>query len=111
LSFSFFERAEKITCEKALKASLLPGAVTPIKEGSMSSLSNLPPSTLPPSTLPYQEFMAELDEIQRLKWISSEDVGRDIGFEQALNYWAQNHRAEWRRGRNRAVEELKKQAG
>jgi hypothetical protein len=106
LSFSFFERAEKITCEKALKASLLPGAVTPIKEESMSSLSNLPPSTLP-----YQEFMAELDEIQRLKWISSEDVGRDIGFEQALNYWAQNHRAEWRRGRNRAVEELKKQAG
>jgi len=106
LSFSFFERAEKITFEKALKASLLPGAVTPIKEGSMSSLSNLPPSTLP-----YQEFMAELDEIQRLKWISSEDVGRDIGFEQALNYWAQNHRAEWRRGRNRAVEELKKQAG
>jgi hypothetical protein len=106
LSFSFFERAEKITCEKALKASLLPGAVTPIKEGSMSSLSNLPPSTPP-----YQEFMAELDEIQRLKWISSEDVGRDIGFEQALNYWAQNHRAEWRRGRNRAVEELKKQAG
>jgi hypothetical protein len=111
LSFSFFVRAEKSTCEKALKANLLPGAVTPIKEGSMSSLSNLPPSTLPPSTLPYQEFMAELDEIQRLKWISSEDVGRDIGFEQALNYWAQNHRAEWRRGRNRVVEELKKQAG
>lgn len=106
LSFSFFERAEKITGKKALKASLLLGAVTPIKDASMSSLSNSPPSTLP-----YQEFMAELDEIQRLKWISSEDVGHDIGFEQALSYWAQNHRAEWRRGRNRAVEELKKQAG
>jgi hypothetical protein len=55
--------------------------------------------------------MAELDEILRLKWIASEDVGHDIGFEQALNDWAQNHRAEWRRGRNQAVEVAKKQAG
>lgn len=89
-----------------MKANLLLGAVTPIKDASMSSLPNLPPSKLP-----YQEFMAELDEIQRLKWISSENVGHDIGFEHALNFWAQNHRAEWRRGRNQAVEELKKQVG
>ena len=90
----------------ALKASLLLGSVTPIKNATMPSLPNPPPSTLP-----YQEFMAELDEILRLKWIASEDVGHDIGFEHALNSWAQNHRAEWRRGRNQAVEEVKKQVG
>jgi hypothetical protein len=55
--------------------------------------------------------MAELDEILRLKWIASEDVGHDIGFEHALNDWAQKHRAEWRRRRNQAVEVAKKQAG
>jgi hypothetical protein len=90
----------------ALKASLLLGAVTPIRDAPMPSLPNPPPSTLP-----YQEFMAELDEILRLKWIASEDVGHDIGFEHALNDWAQKHRAEWRRRRNQAVEVAKKQAG
>ena len=90
----------------ALKASLLLGAVTPIRDAPMPSLPNPPPSTLP-----YQEFMAELDEILRLKWIASEDVGHDIGFEHALNDWAQKHRADWRRRRNQAVEVAKKQAG
>ncbi|HBJ84545.1 MAG TPA: hypothetical protein DDZ88_11880 [Verrucomicrobiales bacterium] len=63
------------------------------------------PSThnLPSSTPPYAEFLAELDEIQRLKWIASENAGQDIGFEHALNDWAQNHRAEWRRMRNLIV--------
>ena len=89
-----------------MKAGLLLGAAAPMNDAFMPS-----PPNPPPSTLPYQEFMAELDEIQRLKWIASEDAGHDIGFEHALNNWAQNHRAEWRRGRNQAVEEVKKQAG
>jgi hypothetical protein len=46
-----------------------------------------------------------LDEIQRLKWIASENAGHDIGFEFALNDWAQNHRASWRRMRNQAAED------
>lgn len=53
----------------------------------------------PPGT-PYGEFLAEQEEIQRLKWLASERVGQDIGFEQALNEWARNHRAEWRGMRN-----------
>ncbi|WP_395740793.1 hypothetical protein [Prosthecobacter sp.] len=50
---------------------------------------------------PYGEFLAEQEEIQRLKWLVSEQEGHDIGFEFALNEWARNHRAEWRRMRNK----------
>jgi hypothetical protein len=57
------------------------------------------------SCTPYGEFLAELEEIQRLKWIASENAGHDIGFEFALNDWAQNHRASWRRMRNQAAED------
>ena len=49
---------------------------------------------------PYGEFLAEQEEIQRLKWLASESEGHDIGFEFALNAWAHNHRAEWRSMRN-----------
>ena len=45
---------------------------------------------------PYGEFLAEQEEIQRLKWLVSEREGHDIGFEIALNDWARNHRAKWR---------------
>lgn len=59
-------------------------------------------STLPASLgSPYGEFLAEQEEILRLKWIASEHEGHDIGFEYALNDWAQHHRAEWRRMRNK----------
>lgn len=57
------------------------------------------PQTLPSGT-PYGEFLAERDEIMRLKWIESEQQGRDVGFEHALNVWASKHRAQWRRVRN-----------
>jgi hypothetical protein len=46
-------------------------------------------------------FLAELEQIQRHKWLVSEREGRDVGFERALNEWARNHRAEWRREQNR----------
>ncbi|MCF7789733.1 MAG: hypothetical protein K9N47_26660 [Prosthecobacter sp.] len=59
-----------------------------------------PSMTAQPGT-PYGEFLAEQEEIQRLKWLASERDGHDIGFEFALNDWAQNHRAEWRIMRNR----------
>lgn len=61
-------------------------------------------SPLPPAlpSMPYGEFLAERDEIMRLKWLASEREGLDIGFEQALNEWAQNHRAAWRGERNKA---------
>ena len=49
------------------------------------------------STL-YQDFLAERDEILKHKWIESEKVGYDIGFERALTDWSVHHRGEWRRG-------------
>ena len=50
------------------------------------------------STL-YKEFLAERDEILKHKWIESEKVGSDIGFERALTDWIVKHRGKWRRGR------------
>ena len=49
---------------------------------------------------PYATFLAELEQIQRHKWLVSEREGRDVGFERALNEWARNHRTEWRREQN-----------
>lgn len=44
----------------------------------------------------YREFLAEREEILRHKWIESEKVGHDIGFERALLDWVMRHRAGWR---------------
>ncbi len=45
---------------------------------------------------PYQDFLKELDEILRHKWIESEKAGHDIGFEQALFEWVTNYRDPWK---------------
>jgi hypothetical protein len=47
----------------------------------------------------YREFQAEREEILRHKWIESEKVGHDIGFETALTDWIIKHRSKWRKGR------------
>ena len=47
----------------------------------------------------YQEFLAEREEILRHKWIESERLGRDIGFERALLDWIRKHREGWRSAR------------
>lgn len=47
----------------------------------------------------YREFQAEREEILRHKWIESEKVGYDIGFEHALTDWIMKHRSKWRKGR------------
>jgi hypothetical protein len=44
----------------------------------------------------YPWFLAEREEILRHKWIESERLGRDVGFEQALTEWTSVHRATWR---------------
>jgi hypothetical protein len=59
------------------------------------------PSTSALTGTPYGEFLAEQEEIQRLKWLASEREGHDMGFEFALTEWARNHRAEWRGMRNK----------
>ena len=47
----------------------------------------------------YQEFLAEREEILKHKWIESERLGYDIGFERALLDWIRKHRENWRAAR------------
>ena len=47
----------------------------------------------------YREFQAEREEILKHKWIESEKVGYDIGFERALTDWIMKHRSKWRKHR------------
>jgi hypothetical protein len=56
---------------------------------------NVPQSSM--KTRLYLAFCAEKTEILRHKWIESEKVGRDIGFDAALIDWIVHHRAAWRR--------------
>lgn len=55
------------------------------------------------STL-YQEFLAEREEILRHKWLESERLGYDIGFERALLDWIRKHREGWRSARRAQVQ-------
>ena len=47
----------------------------------------------------YQEFLAEREEILKHKWLESERLGYDIGFERALLDWIRKHRDTWRASR------------
>lgn len=44
----------------------------------------------------YKKFIEERNEILKHKWLESEKVGHDIGFEKALLSWVCNHREKWR---------------
>jgi len=44
----------------------------------------------------FREFLAEREEILRHKWLESEKVGHDIGFERALLDWIVRHKRAWR---------------
>jgi hypothetical protein len=58
------------------------------------------PTDLVTESLLYKEFLAEREEILRHKWIESEKVGYDIGFEKALLDWIVKHRSSWRAQRH-----------
>jgi len=45
----------------------------------------------------YQQFLAERKEILKHKWLESEALRKDIGFEAALLDWVRNHRRDWRK--------------
>jgi hypothetical protein len=45
----------------------------------------------------YREFLAEGEEISRHKWLESEKVGYDVGFERALLEWIVKYRSNWRK--------------
>ncbi len=65
----------------------------------------------------YQEFLAEREEILKHKWLESERLGHDIGFERALLDWIRKHRDSWRAARRaqsgggRSVAEEAKRSG
>ena len=47
----------------------------------------------------YKELLAEKEEILKLKWIESEKVSKDIGFDKALFMWLRLHRSDWAKSR------------
>lgn len=59
----------------------------------------------------YQEFLAEREEILRHKWLESERLGYDIGFERALLDWIRKHRDGWRAHRRAVQPSLSPAAG
>lgn len=66
----------------------------------MSSQKNESTDLVKNSVL-YKEFLAEREEILRHKWIESEKIGQDIGFERALLDWIVKYRSSWRTDRSR----------
>jgi hypothetical protein len=54
------------------------------------------------NSVSYKEFLAEHEEILCHKWIESEKVGYDIGFERALVDWIMKYRSAWREKRHRS---------
>ena len=51
----------------------------------------------------YQEFLAEREEILKHKWLESERLGYDIGFERALLDWIRKRREGWRAARRQGM--------
>ncbi len=73
----------------------------------MSSPSKVPETSrdfVKQSSL-YQEFLAEREEILRHKWLESERLGYDIGFERALLDWIRKHRDGWRAHRRALLQQ------
>lgn len=67
----------------------------------MNSPKNETPDLVKNSVL-YKEFLAEREEILRHKWIESEKLGQDIGFERALLDWIVKYRSAWRSDRSKS---------
>ena len=52
-------------------------------------------SDLVQKSLLFRELKAEYEEILRHKWIESEKIGRDLGFDLAKIDWHLKHRSQW----------------
>ncbi|HEY3754590.1 MAG TPA: hypothetical protein VGL42_00415 [Opitutaceae bacterium] len=59
----------------------------------------------------YQEFLAEREEILKHKWLESERLGYDIGFERALLDWIRKHREGWRAARRQQLQNPPEKTG
>ena len=75
-----------------------------------TSPPNAENSDLLKNSVLYKEFLAEREEILKHKWIESEKVGHDIGFEKALLDWIVKYRSAWRDRRHREMSH-EKQSG
>ena len=73
------------------------GMTSSLKEPGSSSREFVKQSSL------YQEFLAEREEILKHKWLESERLGYDIGFERALLDWIRKHREGWRAARRQQL--------
>jgi hypothetical protein len=69
----------------------------PFKEPDSASHEFVKQSSL------YQEFLAEREEILKHKWLESERLGYDVGFERALLDWIRKHREGWRAARRQQL--------
>ena len=49
----------------------------------------------------YKTYLAEVEEINKHKWIESEKAGYDIGWNKALIDWVQNHKLEYTKARQK----------
>ena len=72
-----------------------------MKNNSAMSSSKEEESHFVKNSVLYKEFLAEREEILKHKWIESEKLGSDIGFEKALLDWIVKHRSNWREKRMR----------
>ena len=79
---------------------------SPIKESDPSASRDF----VKQSSL-YQEFLAEREEILKHKWLESERLGYDIGFERALLDWIRKHRESWRAARRQQISQRPSLAG
>ncbi len=61
------------------------------------SLNKEETAALAATSILYQEVVAEREEIARHKWLLSEKVGHDIGFNAAAYDWIAKHRTAWRK--------------
>ena len=69
--------------------------------GAPMSVSSRGEDTTFQNSALYLGFVAEREEILRHKWIESEKLGHDIGFEKALIEWLMHHRSAWRASRQK----------
>ena len=44
----------------------------------------------------YKEALAQKEEVERHKWLESEKVGKDIGYDAALINWVMMHKSKWK---------------
>ena len=79
--------------------------VKPPMEQKSTSAEN---SDLLKNSVLYKEFLAEREEILKHKWIESEKVGHDIGFEKALLDWIVKYRSAWRDRRHKEMSQERK---